>query len=553
MRLFVLLASLLGVLPFLSPSVRADTLFHYTSESGDYIGGGQERTITPAGGFTFSVTGDTNHVRFYITSASSSSNFQFYSVDLAAPEGKTLAVGDYPFATRYPFQESDHPGLDFSANGAGSNESTGQFQVLEISFDASGSLATFAANFVHHSEGGDPASYGQVRFNSSVPYLTPAGVAQLGNNHYKAFSRDGSLVVKVTRRGGGTGPLSVDYSTADGTDLAGRDYTATSGTITWADGDISDRTFAVPILNSGNPFQGNGNFYVQLTGPSTGAQTLATVSLVNNNSSVTFLHFESDPGDYIGAGQEKLLSIANGCVITAAANNGGVRFSIDNNNYTSYELEEDWDLELSAAVGSIFGLGDYEDAQRDPFKESGHPGLEFSGDGRGSNTLTGNFQVLELAYDNEGNILRFAANFEQHSEGGKPALYGQIRYNSAVPLPPPRPVQVVAAATNSYTSESSSYPGSPAVITFTRSGGTADKLKVFYKLVGNAVNGYDYQELTGVVKFKAGKSTAQIKIVPRHTGVASTVKLKLKILPQDGQYEVGDFKAPKISINHSPF
>jgi hypothetical protein len=41
----------------------------------------------------------------------------------------------------------------------------------------------------------------------------------------------------------------VEYSTSDGTALAGVDYVATSGTLTWMDGDISDKTFTVPIVD----------------------------------------------------------------------------------------------------------------------------------------------------------------------------------------------------------------------------------------------------------------------------------------------------------------
>jgi hypothetical protein len=37
-------------------------------------------------------------------------------------------------------------------------------------------------------------------------------------------------------------------------------------------------------------------------------------------------------------------------------------------------------------------------------------------------------------YDANGNVLRFAADFEQHCEGWGPALYGQIRYKSTIPL-----------------------------------------------------------------------------------------------------------------------
>lgn len=52
----------------------------------------------------------------------------------------------------------------------------------------------------------------------------------------------------VLRTGGSTGTLSVGFSTADGTAIAGQDYTATSGTLTFLNGETS-KTIQVPIAN----------------------------------------------------------------------------------------------------------------------------------------------------------------------------------------------------------------------------------------------------------------------------------------------------------------
>lgn len=71
---------------------------------------------------------------------------------------------------------------------------------------------------------------------------------------------------------------------------------------------------------------------------------------------------------------------------------------------------------------------------RFPFQFFDQAGLSFSGNGRGCNRLTGRFDVLEAVYGLSGQVVSFAADFEQHCEGGTPALYGQIRYNSNVPL-----------------------------------------------------------------------------------------------------------------------
>lgn len=56
------------------------------------------------------------------------------------------------------------------------------------------------------------------------------------------------LRILVHRFGTGEGALSVNFSTADLSALAGVDYGAVSGTFTWADGDISSREIVIPIV-----------------------------------------------------------------------------------------------------------------------------------------------------------------------------------------------------------------------------------------------------------------------------------------------------------------
>ncbi len=58
-----------------------------------------------------------------------------------------------------------------------------------------------------------------------------------------AFTQNsGQFYFLVTRTGGFTGAISVTYATQNGTAISGTDYTATSGTLTWASGDSSPRT-----------------------------------------------------------------------------------------------------------------------------------------------------------------------------------------------------------------------------------------------------------------------------------------------------------------------
>jgi Ca2+-binding RTX toxin-like protein len=72
--------------------------------------------------------------------------------------------------------------------------------------------------------------------------------------------------------------ISVNYATSNGTAIAGTDYTATTGTLTFAAGQTS-RTIAVPILND-NLNEVNETFKINLTTP-----TNATIS--DNQATIT--------------------------------------------------------------------------------------------------------------------------------------------------------------------------------------------------------------------------------------------------------------------------
>lgn len=101
---------------------------------------------------------------------------------------------------------------------------------------------------------GDPAgATGSVQFSaSSIQVIEDVGIAN----------------ITVLRTGGSVGTVTVDYSTADATALAGQDYTAASGTLTFVGGETSktiqipiaddattepDETFTLALRNTSNP------------------------------------------------------------------------------------------------------------------------------------------------------------------------------------------------------------------------------------------------------------------------------------------------------------
>ncbi|MDQ3812480.1 MAG: aggregation factor core protein MAFp3, isoform C, partial [Armatimonadota bacterium] len=112
------------------------------------------------------------------------------------------------------------------------------------------------------------------------------GVLQFGSPTYTVSETGVTATLAVTRTGSG-GAISVTYATSNGTATAGSDYTARTGTLSWAAGDTSPKTFTIPITND-TVIEGNEAFYVALSNPTggsaLGAQSSAVVVIADNDT-----------------------------------------------------------------------------------------------------------------------------------------------------------------------------------------------------------------------------------------------------------------------------
>ncbi len=125
------------------------------------------------------------------------------------------------------------------------------------------------------------ASVSIVDNDTSTP---PPGALQFSAATYQVAESGGSILITARRVNGSGGVVAVSYATSNGTASAGADYTARSGVLSWPDGDVSDKTFAVSIA-SDTLAEGNE------TGPSGGA-TLGTPS----TSVLTIADSTANPG-----------------------------------------------------------------------------------------------------------------------------------------------------------------------------------------------------------------------------------------------------------------
>ena len=139
--------------------------------------------------------------------------------------------------------------------------------------------------------GSDGNFYGTTAFGGTsggtgvffrLSFVPAVGTVQFAAASVNTTENAGSVVVTVSRVGGSAGAISVNYATADGTALAGTDYTATSGTVSWADGDTADKQIGVFITDRQLYDGSTKTFSVVLSAP-TGGATLGTTSSASVN------------------------------------------------------------------------------------------------------------------------------------------------------------------------------------------------------------------------------------------------------------------------------
>jgi Ca2+-binding RTX toxin-like protein len=97
-----------------------------------------------------------------------------------------------------------------------------------------------------------------------------------------------NLSYTVSLSGSSTQTITVQYSTANGTALAGSDYTATSGTLTFTPG-VTSQTISIPILND-SVNEANETFTLKLTSPTNailGGTATVTTTITDTLSAST--------------------------------------------------------------------------------------------------------------------------------------------------------------------------------------------------------------------------------------------------------------------------
>jgi uncharacterized delta-60 repeat protein len=228
-----------------------------------------------------------------------------FTVSLSAASGKTVQV-DY--AT---LAGTATAGADFTSTSGTLSFSPGT-TTQQVLVDVLGdTLVEGDENFSVNLSNPVEATIADAQGIGTIADDDVAGSLQFSIAAISAGEESGSVTVSVTRTGGTDGAVSVNYATADGSATAGSDYTATNGTLNWADGDGAAKTFSITLLDD-NADEVDETVLLNLSAP-TGA------AIIGNPATATLSIVDNDVGGSLG------FAVAN---YTVAENGGSITLSV---------------------------------------------------------------------------------------------------------------------------------------------------------------------------------------------------------------------------------
>jgi subtilisin family serine protease len=196
----------------------------------------------------------------------------------------------------------------YGINGNGSiqailEEASGNIimQYLDVNFNDSSynNGASATVGLQRSADFGQQYSYNQANLSDNMAILwslneeeepeppTAAGSLQFSQATYSVNEGIGSKTITVSRTGGSDGSVSVDYAINDSTATYGDDYSATPGTLTWNDGDSSNKLITVNIIDDNNQ-ESSENFSLVLSNAtgdaSIGNRNTTVVTIIDNDA-----------------------------------------------------------------------------------------------------------------------------------------------------------------------------------------------------------------------------------------------------------------------------
>ncbi len=147
----------------------------------------------------------------------------------------------------------------------------------------------------------------------------------LANSSTSVVENAGSATLTVRRQFGVNGSASVTYQTANDTATAATDFTATTGILTWADGDSADKTITIPIIDNAT-IQGSRSFGITLSAPIGGSlgKSTATVKIIDDEEPPAIITQPVPTIAYVGGSTQLSVSATSETTLSYQWMKGGV-------------------------------------------------------------------------------------------------------------------------------------------------------------------------------------------------------------------------------------
>ena len=229
-----------------------------------------------------------------------------------------------------------------------------------------------------------------------------------------------NLTVTATRFGDPNTPITVNYTTSDGTAMAGSDYERSSGTVTFGPGE-TQATISITILDD-SLVENAENFFVALSdavGATIGNNSTATVTIADDDSPNATIGFSASSYD---------VNEGAGAVTLTVTRSGGLAFAATV-NYATHD--DDPPRSDSARAGTnyvatsgtlTFAPGQTSKTIQVPIIDEGtaDPTLRFTvtlTDANGTGFVGGQNTATVNTLDNDANTFRFSPDKYTVTEG----------------------------------------------------------------------------------------------------------------------------------------
>jgi Calx-beta domain/Domain of unknown function (DUF4214) len=414
---------------------------------------------------------------------SGANNLQNYPVLSSASlisNGLTFVNGTLNSASNTKFT------VEFFSNNAADASGFGEGQnylgALNVTTDANGN-GSFTGSFAGLSAGQCISTTATDPSNNTSEFslcrqivLNTPGSVQFTSAAYSVGENGSKASITAKRTGGNFGTVTAQYATAaGGTATAGSDYNASSGILSWGDGDSSDKTFTIPIIDN-SASNSNKTVNVGLSNVTNGATLGSPAGAV-----LTILDDESYPkGSIIDVSQAEGNSGTTNFMFTVSlsvASSQTIKVDYSTNDVTALspaDYQENIGT-LTFAPGETskqIAVGAKGDTQFEP-----------------DETFTVDLSNFVNAIAGKTSGLGTIVNDDAKSSGSTTIQFGQATYN----------VQEDLTSMN---------------VTVTRTGDSTGSSTVDYKTVdGTAKQKSDFEYAAGTITFGPGETDKTISLL----------------------------------------